>query len=297
MRKTPVLVAVAILALMRPIGVWAEVPDQGQNTVGVGPTSSGPTMSEGSAGYGSSGIQAAATSSTTVGGNSSPVEGGSSYQYRPVPYGVVSAPAPYYIDNNGVIVISPVGWQSACPSGQTGYYVYDQNGNPVGMVCVANQAPAASPPPSQLAQQASSQQPWPNLVLGVTPGAGLTGLASWFWLGGGSPKMADATASAGGLTVTVRAALIDVAWDFGDGSRFDSGTDLGQAYPAQSNVQHVYQTDTYGRPAGYLLSASLTFSVKYSVNGGPWLDLGTKSKAYSRSYAVNQLQPQAVGSQ
>jgi len=297
MKKLGGLLVALLAALAFPTVVLAEPADPGQYTVGVGPTSSGPTISEGSAGYGSSGIQAAATSSTTAAGNSSPGDGGSSYQYRPVPYGVVSAPAPYYIDNNGVIVISPVGWQSACPSGQTGYDVYDQNGNPVGMVCVANQVPAASPPPSQLAQQASSQQPWPNLVLGVNPGTGLTGLASWFWLGGGSPKMADATASAGGLTVTVRATLIDVAWDFGDGSRFDSGTDLGQAYPAQSDVQHVYQTDTYGRPAGYLLSASLTFSVKYSVNGGPWLDLGTKSKAYSRSYAVNQLQPQAVGSQ
>ena len=297
MRKAPLLVAVAILALIHPTAVWAEVPDQDKYTVAVGPTSSGPTVSEGSAGYGSSGIQAAASSSTPVAGTPSLGEGGSNYQYRPVPYGAVPVPAPFSVNNSGTIVNLPGGWQSACPSGQTGYYVYAQNGNAAGMVCVPNQGPAPSGPAVQLAQQASSQQPWPNLILSVNPGTALTGLASWFWLGGGSPKMSDATANAGGLTVTVRATLIDVAWDFGDGGRFDSGADLGQPYPAKSDVQHVYQTDTYGLPTGYLLSAGLVFAVTYSVNGGPWLDLGIKSRAYSRSYAVNQLQPQAVSSQ
>jgi hypothetical protein len=39
----------------------------------------------------------------------------------------------------------------------------------------------------------------------------------------------------------------------------------------------------------------LRFLVTYSVNGGPWQQLGVKVRAYSRSYSVLQLQPEAVG--
>jgi hypothetical protein len=145
-----------------------------------------------------------------------------------------------------------------------------------------------------LAQEASSRQAWPRLTVGVNPDRGLTGLASWFWLTPPNAAMAPASATAGPLTVTVRAALLDVSWDFGDGGRTDSGLGLGQAYPRQSSIGHVYQTDTYQQPGGYQVAATLRFGVWYSVNAGPWRFLGTKAKSYALSYAVNQIQPEGV---
>jgi hypothetical protein len=105
--------------------------------------------------------------------------------------------------------------------------------------------------------------------------------------------MPDAAASSGPLTVRVRARLVGVSWEFGDGIGYDS-IDLGQAYPAQSDVQHVYQTDTYRLSNGYTAAAVLRYLVTYSVNGGPWLTLGVKTKPYSQPYSVPG-QPEAIG--
>ena len=107
--------------------------------------------------------------------------------------------------------------------------------------------------------------------------------------------MPDATASAGPLTVRVRAALTEVVWSFGDGSSVSSGTNTGRAFPVASGIQHIYQTDSLGRrPGGVVVSALLRYHVTYSANGGPFLDLGVKARPYSAPYQVNQLQPQAV---
>ena len=108
--------------------------------------------------------------------------------------------------------------------------------------------------------------------------------------------MADAVASSGPLTVRVRARLVGVSWEFGDGLGYDS-LDLGQAYPAQSDIQHMYQTDSYGIANGYTVTAVMRFLVTYSVNGGPWLTLGVKTRPYSQPYRVYQIQPEAVGGQ
>jgi hypothetical protein len=250
-------------------------------------------VSQGSAGYDPSGISATTATKPSGSGTTSSVP---TYVYRPVPNNAIPAPGPIQ-NNNGTLSNSgqaiPI---PACPGGQTGYYVYDSNGNSLGMVCVPNPTDSLLPPTTPeiaLADQASSRQPWPTLVMRINPGTGLTGLPSWFWLRG-SASMPDATASSGPLTVSVRARLAGVTWEFGDGIGYDS-IDLGQAYPAQSDVQHVYQTDTYGLSNGYKAAAVLRYLVTYSVNGGPWLTLGVKTKPYSQSYSVYQVQPEAIG--
>jgi hypothetical protein len=263
------------------------IGDPNNSTTSVGPIAAGQTVSQGSAGFNRSGTQSEADSRTNQGvtGTTLPPpggSGGSNLTYQPIQNGV--APG----GGSAALLV-------ACPPGNTPYSVFDPTGTLIGIVCVSNQNPPAGPLPAplQLAQQASAQQPWPSLQVGVNPGTGLTGLASWFWLGG-NPQMPDATASAGPLTVTVHASLIDVVWDFGDGSGVSSGTDLGRAYPAQSSIQHVYQTDTFGRPGGYSCNALVRYRVTYSLNGGPFAELGVKAQPYSVSYQVNQLQPQAV---
>jgi hypothetical protein len=295
-RAPAVLVVLSALLSTTVIPARAEFGGANGATVVVGPTTAGPVISQGTAGYDPSGTQATAESHGTTSASPPPFQGtDNGYTYREIPYNAVVVPGPLQMNQYGVIQVQQGAGQAACPSGQTGYYSYDPNGNFAGVVCVGNQAPPpANATAAQLAEMASQRQPWPNLAMGVNPGQGLTGLSSWFWLGGGTPSMPDATASASGMTVTVRATLVDVIWDFGDGSGYDSGWDVGQAYPASSDVQHVYQTDTFGRPAGYLISALLRFKVTYSVNGGPWTVLGIKARPYSRPYSVSQLQPQAV---
>jgi len=263
------------------------IGDPNNSTTTVGPLVAGQTVSQGSAGFNGSGTQSQADSRTNPGvtGTERPppsASGSSNLTYQPIQNGVVpgGGPVPLLV---------------ACPPGNTPFAVFDATGTLVGTVCVSNQSPVVGPlsTPLQLAQQASAQQPWPSLQVGINPGIGLTGLASWFWMSG-NPQMPDATASAGPLTVTVHASLIDVVWDFGDGGGVSSGTDLGRAFPAQSSIQHVYETDTFGRPGGYSCVALVRYRVTYSVNGGPFAELGTKAQPYSTSYQVNQLQPQAV---
>jgi hypothetical protein len=276
-----------------PAGVTAELPDPGHTTVTVGPTVTGPVVSQGVVGYEDSGIAAAATSSQTA----SSIAGhgvyysGSGYTFVPAP-----APLPPDITTQGLI-IKPT-YAYPCPSGETGYFVYGPTGTPTGTICVPNATPGGAAPGAPLAslvQQASSQQPWPRLLVDVNPVNGLVGLPSWFWLGGGSADMPQASASAGPLTVQVRATLVDITWDYGDGSGYDSGTSLGRPYPQQSDVSYVYQSDSYGLPGGYTVLVALRYDVAYSVNGGPWTAFGTKATTFSRQYVVEQAQPEGVG--
>lgn len=284
-----VLTAASLIVL--PTVATAEVGDPNGNSVQVGPVSNGPTVSQGSAGYDPNGITATASTQPTGSGTTST---GPNYTYRPVPYN--SVPCSGVQNNNGVISNPCSGIPvSACPAGQTGYYVYDSNGNSLGIVCVPNPTDSLLPPTTPeiaLADQASSRQPWPRLVMSINPSIGLTGLPSWFWLNG-SAAMSDATASSGPLTVSVRARLAGVTWEFGDGIGYDS-IDLGQAYPAQSDIQHIYQTDTYGLRNGFKSTAILRYLVTYSVNGGPWTTLGVKTRPFNQQYFVYQLQPEAV---
>jgi hypothetical protein len=289
----PVRLPLAVIALVTllPTSAHAEAPGNDGGTVNVGPVSNGPVVSHGAAGYDPTGISATTATHPSGSGTTTILP---DYTYRPVPYNSIPAP----IQSNNGVLSNPFGGlsQAACPAGQTGYFVFDSNGNSLGIVCVPNPTDSLLPsttPELALANQASSRQPWPALVIGINPGTGLTGLPSWFWLGG-SASMQDATATSGPLTVSVRARLVGVTWEFGDGIGYDS-SGLGQAYPARSDVQHVYQTDTYRLASGYTVIAVMRYLVTYSVNGGPWLTLGVKTRPYSQPYSVYQLQPEAVG--
>ena len=297
-RRLRPAVALAVLAVLLPVAAHAEVVDPNNPSTVQVTDSSGPTVSQGVAGYDQSGIGASAQSNTTAPAPSQPgTYAGPIYIYRPVPYQAIPITGPPTVNNQGVIS-QPTGPGSApaCPPGQTGYFVYDTSGNSYGLVCVPNPSdtlPPATSPEVALAESASSHQAWPVLTMGLNPKVGLTGLPSWFWLTGANPQMPDATASAGPLTVTVHAAFAGVSWEFGDGTGYDS-TDLGRAYPQASNVQHVYQTDTIGRPFGVQVTAILRYLVTYRVNGGPWQQLGVKTTRFTQPYSIYQLQPEAI---
>src|ERR1700738_92208 len=206
-----------------------EGPDSTSSTVTIGPTSNGPVVTQGTAGFDGGGIAAAASAGSPQAGSS-----GATFTYTPIPDHLLIATAGPPVVRSGVIANPGPGFQPACPPGQTGYYVYDSTGSFAGVLCVPTTT-TGTPGELALAQEASSRQTWPRLTVGVNPDRGLTGLASWFWLTPSSAAISPASATAGPLTVTVRAALLDVLWDFGDGGRTDSGLSLGQAYPRQSN--------------------------------------------------------------
>ncbi len=296
MRTVPAMLVAFALTAVGPVVASAEASSS--STANVGPTRSGPTVSQGSAGFDPSGTQAQASTQTgqptlgppTVG------NGGSGVTFQPIPFNAVPFSGPPRIGAGGTIVPPPGIPANACPPGQTGFFAFDPNGAVLGTVCVGptNAQPGAPAPTAlQLAEQASAQQPWPTLQIRITPQIGLTGLASRFWLAG-NPQMPDARASAGPLTVSVHATLVDVLWTFGDGGSVRSGTSVGSPLAGPSPIEHVYQTDTFGRPDGYLAGALVRYRVTYSINGGPPIELGVKARPYTTSYAVNQLQPEAV---
>jgi hypothetical protein len=294
-RRGLVLLVVAAIAMIFPLQAMAEEPGDPNDhgTVQVGPVTNGTVVSQGSAGYDPNGITASASSAP--GGSATTASTAPVYVYHPVPGNAAPGSCPTAQPDGTVSNPCAQIPTSVCPPAQTGYYVYDSNGNALGLVCVPNPTDSLAPPTTPelaLADEASSRQPWPVLRLGINPSTGLTGLPSWFWLSG-SASMQDAVASSGPLTVRVRARLEGVSWEFGDGLGYDS-IDLGQAYPAQSDIQHLYQTDTYHVSNGYAVAAILRYLVTYSVNGGPWRTLGVKTRPITQQYLVYQLQPEAV---
>jgi hypothetical protein len=299
MRTSAALLVAVALTAAGPVAASAEASSS--NTTNIGPMASGPSIAQGSAGFDGSGTQAQASSRTDEPSAGLPPAGGaipgSDVTFKPIPFNALPFTGPPQVGTGGAIVNAPAVPVSACPAGQTGFFAFGPNGTVLGTLCVGNAAnplPGAPAPTAvQLAEQASAQQPWPSLQVGIDPRIGLTGLTSRFWLAGNA-QMPDATASAGALNVSVHATVVDVLWTFGDGGTLSSGPDTGRPGPAPSGIQHLYQTDTFDRQGGYAVSALLRYRVTYSVNGGPPIELGVKGRPYSTSYAVNQLQPEAV---
>ena len=298
-----VLIAIFVAALW-PSVASAELSDPSHTTVAVHPAEgSGPVASAGTAGYGDEGINAAAQSNSDgrKGGGTGSYYSYGGYTYKPVTDNTIFGPVQtVQYGAGGALIKPPIAPSPACGPGETGYFVYGPDGSPMGVVCVPASTPG-TPTPSNpvltLADQATSLVPWPNLVVSANPNSGLSGLASWFWIGGGSVVVPPASATAGPLTVTVRATLVDAIWDFGDGTApLDSGSSLGQAYPTPSDVAHLYQASSYGLASGFTLTLTLRFGVAYSVNGGSSTPFGTATRTYSRSYPVYQAQPEGVSS-
>src|SRR6266851_4615085 len=209
----------------------------------------------------------------------------------------VAAEDPGDPNDHGTVQIGPLNKGPVVSQGSGGY-------DPNGITAAASTKPSGSGTTSTEPTYTYSPVPYNSIPgacptqnngLIINPRAGLTGLPSWFWLSG-SAAMPDAVATSGPLTVRVRARLAGASWEFGDGLGFDS-VDLGQPYPAQSGVQHLYQTDTYRLPNGYRVIAILRYLVTYSVNGGSWNTLGVKTRPFSQQYLVYQLQPEAVAGQ
>jgi hypothetical protein len=152
---------------------------------------------------------------------------------------------------------------------------------------------AASAPividPRVVAANVLQHIPLPNVRLSMNPSLGLVALPGWFWAEGYDGAPFGGSASLTGLTVAVQVRPSSYTWNFGDGATLAS-QDLGQPYPAQSDIQHTYQYSSLHYPAGFPIRLTIQFAATFSVNGGTVQPLASMTRTYTASYRVQEIQ-------
>ncbi|MGO9660229.1 MAG: PKD domain-containing protein [Acidimicrobiales bacterium] len=137
----------------------------------------------------------------------------------------------------------PTGSRSViCPSGQT-----------------ASTSPPPPPPPPPSAGDVWAEVPLPAPDLAINPaGAGVTQLASWFWVTGAGRSVTVAV-TIGAYTVTATASPVAYQWSFGDGSSATSASAGGEGEPSV--------THTYLEKGTYPVSLAVEYAGRYSFAG------------------------------
>jgi hypothetical protein len=143
--------------------------------------------------------------------------------------------------------------------------------------------------PRVLALDVLQHIPLPNVQIGMNPRLGLVAMPGWFWAEGYNGQPFGGSATVGGFTGAVQVQPTSYTWSFGDGSTLVS-SDLGQPYPAESDIQHTYQYSSLHYPDGFPVRLTIQFAASYSVNGGPAEPLSTMERTYATSYRVQELQ-------
>jgi hypothetical protein len=167
--------------------------------------------------------------------------------------------------------------------------------------------------PHQVALSLLGHVPLPPIQIKANPSLGLVNLPGWFWVAGynGQPfgdsqtitippaigpdvpfdvvPANDPRRRATHLTVTVKVWPTDYRWDFGDGASLATPS-LGQAYPAQSDIQHTYQFSSLKTAGGFPVQVTVIFAAQYQVNGGAPHWLPSISHTYATAYPVQEAQ-------
>lgn len=142
--------------------------------------------------------------------------------------------------------------------------------------------------PLVLARRVRDHLPVPGRTISTNPGRGLVGLKTWFWLEGGGRPLSDSL-SAFGVRVDVQAVPLSYEWDFGDG-RTTTTSSPGNPFPNPSPVTHTYERSSAAHPAGYPVSVTTVFEVRWRANGGRWRTLPGVTRTSERTYAVAESQ-------
>jgi hypothetical protein len=127
------------------------------------------------------------------------------------------------------------------------------------------------------------------------PGAQLVGVPTWLWLEG-QWQDAEATASVGVVTSTVRARPVRATWDLGDGTTLTCGP--GTAYdPARtpeaqaSDCTHVFTRDSRGRSGGaYDVRVTVTYEVSWEASTGAGGELAEVTRTTTVPVIVQEAQ-------
>jgi hypothetical protein len=151
----------------------------------------------------------------------------------------------------------------------------------------------AAPTPAQLAQQALAKIHLLGARIGIAPqpgGAGAVGLPVWLWTAvtPGTWGPLSATASAGGITVTITARASRIVWDMGDGHTVacaSPGTPYRASYGMASSPTCGYTyprpSSTLGHPHGRFTITATTFWTVTWAGGGQTGTLTPTSRSQS----------------
>lgn len=164
------------------------------------------------------------------------------------------------------------------------------DGATVGVVW-RNINPSPRSPTSQPVDTAMSLRdeiPMPQVSIRANPAIGLVGAESWFWVEGYSGAPIVSSTDAFGRIVEVEAAVTRYEWSFGDGVMVAGS--LGRAYPDRSDIRHTYERSSVRNGDGYAVQVRFTFSVRYRIAGGPWVDLPGITRSATFRYPVQESQ-------
>lgn len=148
--------------------------------------------------------------------------------------------------------------------------------------------------PISVALELLNHLPIPDIAIEANPSTGLVALPAWFWIDGYDGTAISSSDSLGGVTVDVEVEPLSYRWSFGDGTSAET-TSLGQRYPDESDIQHVYEQSSLAVGGVYTITVEVTFAVQYRVNGGAWETLDPITRSFSNDYPVQQLQSVIVG--
>jgi hypothetical protein len=184
-------------------------------------------------------------------------------------------------------------WSVACDNGFFNVVWVPIDAAASGNVSVVVNSSAAVPP-STIALDLLAQLPIPNITVRANPSTGLVALASWFWADGYDGSAIGLSETLGTVTVDVQVQPLSYQWSFGDGSALET-TSLGQPYPAQSDITHVYEQSSLAAGGAYSVTMEVTFSAQYRVNGGAWQALAPITRPFTSDYPVQQIQSVLTG--
>ncbi|MCX4546904.1 ATP/GTP-binding protein [Streptomyces sp. NBC_01565] len=160
--------------------------------------------------------------------------------------------------------------------------------------------PAVAVDPAVLAQQAvdSMLLTGPKIASPRAEGTYTVGVPMWLWVIPSPTTWGpnQASASAGGITVTATARVASVSWRMGDGSSLTcSGP--GTVYTAARGLSaspdcgHRYRSTSAGQPGGkYQGTATTTWTVNWAVTGGGQSGQLTEVRESDFSVSVGELQ-------
>ncbi|MDP9299529.1 MAG: hypothetical protein M3P43_01305 [Actinomycetota bacterium] len=160
-----------------------------------------------------------------------------------------------------------------------------------GLVWLDPNAGGAAPAldPQTIAMHLRDQIPVPNADIRINPNRGLVGVDSWFWIDGYNGSPIEESTNAFGQRVEVEASVTRYEWSFGDGETLVAKT-VGRSYPHRSQIRHVYERSSAGLASGYQVEVSFSFSVRYRIDGGGWIDLPGISRVAETAYPVRESQ-------
>jgi hypothetical protein len=121
------------------------------------------------------------------------------------------------------------------------------------------QSPGPSADPAAIARRAAAELLAEPGTVGILPARTLTGLPTYYWLGGVGPR--STTRTQAGISLRIAATPVGYQWDFGDGTVVHGGPGA-DGPPGTSPIRH-----TYRRSDLYQVTALVTWSVSFALNG------------------------------